>query len=442
MTMTRGTFTKSALTTAALVGTGTTTKATDVDVIVIGAGAAGLASTDALIKNGHTVQCIEAANRIGGRVFTDTVTFGVPMDCGAHWLHNRSLNPFVNIGKKLDLKLYQAPSKMRVMVKGRDATDADEIEFFSEAKRINRGMAKAARKRQDASAASIIGPENPWSLTASAHIGSLSMARDMADVSVTDWYSAEEGVDWFCAQGFGTLLAAHHAKTPVTLGTRATSIDASTDSVIVETNKGALRAKSVIVTVSQGILKSGKLAIKPKMDSQIRQAIGGITMGSYNHITLQFAQGTIDAKPDSWIAYQLTEHKNGSPTGGGILANISGSNLCYLEIGGSFGKSLEAEGEATMIDFGLAELTALFGANIRNGYIKGSATRWGKNANVLGAYSGALPGMIATRQHLHMSIAGRIFLAGEATSFGEQATVSGAHKEGLRAAETVSALLS
>jgi monoamine oxidase len=49
--------------------------------------------------------------------------------------------------------------------------------------------------------------------------------------------------------------------------------------------------------------------------------------------------------------------------------------------------------------------------------------------------------MAATRQHLRMSIAGRIFLAGEATSFGEQATVSGAHKEGLRAAETVCELL-
>ena len=439
--MTRRKFKKSTLTAAALVGTGAGAKAADVDVVVIGAGAAGLAATDALIRDGYTVQCIEAANRIGGRVFSDTSTFGVPMDYGAHWLHNRSLNPFVNIGRKLGLKLYKAPSNMRVMVKGRDATDADEIAFFNELEHINHAIAKAAKKRKDVSAASVIGPKNPWNLTASAHIGSLSMARDMADVSVADCHGAKEGVDWFCAQGFGTLLAAYHAKTPVTLGTRATSIDASTDSVIVETNKGALRAKSVIVTVSQGILKSGKLAIKPKMDSQIRQAIGGITMGSYNHITLQFAQGTIDAKPDSWIAYQLTEHKNGSPTGGGILANISGSNLCYLEIGGSFGKALEAEGEATMIDFGLAELTALFGANIRNGYIKGSATRWGKNANVLGAYSGALPGMIATRQHLHMSIAGRIFLAGEATSFGEQATVSGAHKEGLRAAKTVSAML-
>ena len=441
MTMTRRTFTNSALTTAALVGTGTAAKAANVDVIVIGAGAAGMAATDALLKNGYTVQCIEAANSIGGRVFTDTSTFDVPMDHGAHWLHNRSLNPFVNIGKKLGLKLYKAPSNMRVMVKGRDATEADETAFYNEAERINRAIAKAARQRKDVSAVSVIGPENPWTLTASAHIGSLSMARDLADVSVTDWYSAEEGVDWFCAQGFGTLLAAHHAKTPVSLNTRATSVDVSSDGVIVETNKGTLRAKAVIVTVSQGILASGKLGIKPKMDSQIRQAIGGINMGSYNHIALQFTQGTIDAKPDSWIAYQLSERKKGGPKGGGILANISGSGLCYVEVGGGFGKALEAKGEAAMIDFGLSEMMALFGADIRKGYIKGAATRWGKNANVLGEYSGALPGMTATRQHLRTPIADRIFLAGEATSFGEQATVSGAYKEGLRTAETVGELL-
>ncbi|MDG1009107.1 MAG: NAD(P)-binding protein, partial [Amylibacter sp.] len=139
--MTRRTFTKSALTAAALVGTGAAAKAADVDVVVIGAGAAGLAATDALIRDGYTVQCIEAANRIGGRVFSDTSTFGVPMDYGAHWLHNRSLNPFVNIGRKLGLKLYKAPSNMRVMVKGRDATNADEIAFFNEVERINHAIA-------------------------------------------------------------------------------------------------------------------------------------------------------------------------------------------------------------------------------------------------------------------------------------------------------------
>ena len=63
------------------------------DVVVIGAGAAGLAATDYLIKSGYSVVCIEADNRIGGRVHTDMDTFGVPYDIGAHWIQNGIHNP-------------------------------------------------------------------------------------------------------------------------------------------------------------------------------------------------------------------------------------------------------------------------------------------------------------------------------------------------------------
>lgn len=439
--MTRRTLTQSALATAALVGTGTAAKAADTDVIVIGAGAAGLAATDALTRAGHSVICIEASDRIGGRVFTETFTFGVPFDHGAHWLHNRSLNPFVTIGKKLGLTLYKAPWNPLVFIKGQPASEQLRSDFGDEYDSVVAALTKAAKKRKDVSGWDAVQNHNPWTLTAFAHIGSLSMARDMKHVSAMDWYSAEEGTDWFCKEGFGTLLAKHWAHLPVTLNTKALDIDAASDGVMVTTSAGTLRAKAAIVTVSQGVLASRKLRIKPTLDGEMRSAIKGITMGSYNHIALQFAQGSIDAKPDSWIIYKLGKQVNGGPKGGGILANISGTGLCSFEVGGGFGKSLESQGEAAMIDFALTEMADLFGTDIRKGYVKGTATRWGKNANVLGSYSGAMPGMATTRRHLRTPIAGRIFLAGEATSFGEQATVSGAHKEGLRAAATVSDLI-
>ena len=71
------------------------------DVIVIGAGAAGLAATSHLIENGNSVTCIEANNRIGGRVHTDNDTFGVPYDIGAHWVQNGRYNPFKSYGLKV-----------------------------------------------------------------------------------------------------------------------------------------------------------------------------------------------------------------------------------------------------------------------------------------------------------------------------------------------------
>ena len=71
------------------------------DVVVIGAGASGLAATAELMKKGKSVVCIEAMNRIGGRCYTDNSIFGVPYDLGAHWLHGFSDNQIAKYGKNL-----------------------------------------------------------------------------------------------------------------------------------------------------------------------------------------------------------------------------------------------------------------------------------------------------------------------------------------------------
>ena len=56
------------------------------DVIVIGAGSAGLAAARTLIAAGKSVVVLEAANRIGGRAYTESDTFGVPIDHGCSWV--------------------------------------------------------------------------------------------------------------------------------------------------------------------------------------------------------------------------------------------------------------------------------------------------------------------------------------------------------------------
>jgi monoamine oxidase len=70
------------------------------DVVVIGAGSAGLSAMAELNKRGISAICIEGMNRIGGRCYTDNTTFGVPADHGAHWLHGLSKNQIAEFGKK------------------------------------------------------------------------------------------------------------------------------------------------------------------------------------------------------------------------------------------------------------------------------------------------------------------------------------------------------
>ena len=72
----------------------------DIDVVVIGAGAAGLSATNELIKNCKSVICVQATHKIGGRCYTDNSIFDLPCDLGAHWLHSLSSNQIAEYGKK------------------------------------------------------------------------------------------------------------------------------------------------------------------------------------------------------------------------------------------------------------------------------------------------------------------------------------------------------
>ena len=83
------------------------------DVVVIGAGSAGLSATAELMRRKISVLCIEGMNRIGGRCYTDTTSFnGLPADHGAHWLHAKKGNELYKFGRenKDKFKIYDEPS--------------------------------------------------------------------------------------------------------------------------------------------------------------------------------------------------------------------------------------------------------------------------------------------------------------------------------------------
>src|SRR6185436_16299522 len=68
------------------------------DVIVIGAGIAGLAAARTLADAGASVVVLEARDRIGGRVWTDR-SLGVPIDLGASWIHGVEGNPITELAR-------------------------------------------------------------------------------------------------------------------------------------------------------------------------------------------------------------------------------------------------------------------------------------------------------------------------------------------------------
>ena len=77
-----------------------------VDVVIVGAGAAGLAAARVLAEAGVSFQLLEASHRIGGRAHTEYPPDGAPFDLGCHWLHSASINPFVPVAEEHNLKAF------------------------------------------------------------------------------------------------------------------------------------------------------------------------------------------------------------------------------------------------------------------------------------------------------------------------------------------------
>src|SRR6478609_10667959 len=81
----------------------------ETDVAIIGAGAAGIAAARKVAAAGRRFALIEASDHVGGRCVTDTRTFGVPFDRGAHWVHFPDMNPMVRLAARVGVEIYPAP---------------------------------------------------------------------------------------------------------------------------------------------------------------------------------------------------------------------------------------------------------------------------------------------------------------------------------------------
>ena len=120
-----------------------------------------------------------------------------------------------------------------------------------------------------------------------------------------------------------------------------------------------------------------------------------------------------------------------------ILANMSGTQLCMIEVAGSFGRDLVAHGEAAMVDFAADWLAGLYGADVKKADQAFTATRWNNELLALGAFSAAAPGGQGARRILMEPVQNALWFAGEAVHETLWGTVGGAWESGERAADAV-----
>jgi monoamine oxidase len=77
----------------------------EVDVIIVGAGASGLSAAKELARLGVSYVVIEGSHRIGGRAYSEEIAPGVWFDLGCSYLHQAETNPLVAIADEMNIKI-------------------------------------------------------------------------------------------------------------------------------------------------------------------------------------------------------------------------------------------------------------------------------------------------------------------------------------------------
>ncbi len=232
----------------------------ETDVVVIGAGAAGLAASRELRRNQLRVTTLEARNRIGGRAYTDHEIFGVPYDTGAHWLQGGNRNPFLRSAERDGFTVYPAPDNEIVYIGKREATDAEYAAFDLARRTTLAAISAAGRRGRDVSPAEVVPDTGEWHDLVHFSIGPYEEGKDYDGFSCLDWWESGGGADRYCREGYGALLAHSARDIPVHLSTPATTVDWSGNGVVVSTESGSIRAHACLVTASTGGWPPGRSA--------------------------------------------------------------------------------------------------------------------------------------------------------------------------------------
>jgi monoamine oxidase len=269
-----------------------------------------------------------------------------------------------------------------------------------------------------------------WAGTAEFILGANATGKDLKDVSVIDKARAQErSAAIGCRQGLGVLLAKLGEQVPLALSTPASRVNWSNRDVTVETPAGRIAARAAIITVSSNVLAAGNIKFTPDIPKRQLDAAQKLNLGSYDHIALLLPGNPLGLSRDDFVIEQSSSKQTAL-----LFANMGSSSLCSIDVAGSFGRDLAAQGEKAMVAFALEWLTKLFGSEAAAAVKKSSATRWDAAPFALGAMSVAGPGGQPSRKILGEPI-GCMFLAGEATHETLWGTVDGAWDSGERAAE-------
>jgi len=410
------------------------------NVIVVGAGIAGLAAARQLVEAGYDVTVLEARERLGGRIFTDD-SLGAPIDLGAAWIHGNEKNPITELASEAGAFSV--------------ATDWDSLALYSDTGPIRRGTVTAAEANWSRLAGQLEDIRGDAGRSESLEDGLLELVRRrtlnqqlsqwILDSYVTTQYGAEAhdvslryfgddeefgGDDLLLPGGFRQLIRVVAEGTKVKRRQKVTSIAYAEDKVTVTTDRDEFTADRVVITLPLGVLKAGTVSFDPPLPAAKQQSIRRIGVGHLDKVALKFDKPfwPTDVQVFGLVGKQPVSH----------LINafvFSGAPILVGLRAGPLARNRERLSDAATVTQLRDALSVTFQTEVPDP-VGALITRWSRDPFSHGAYS--YPSVGSTpddRDEVAASVRDRIFFAGEATSTEYFGTVHGAYLSGLRAAK-------
>ncbi len=411
------------------------------DIVILGAGIAGLAAARKLVDAGLNVILVEARNRVGGRIFTErTPTADLPIELGAEFVHGRPPELF-DLIHEAGLTLYKREGNFVCYDDGRFG----DCGFFGEAFRVLDNLPSSSDMTFTEFLVQEQLPEHV-AVRAKSYVEGFN-AADAAIIgtaALLKQQQAEEAIEGDCSfrivDGYDRLPAYLldrfvTAGGRVHLDTPATAIHWKPGVVRVETanpNLPEIYAARAIVALPLGVLHANAVSIEPA-PSDALAAICKLAMGSATRISLVFRERFWETSAPN-LSFLIAQEKT-PPTWWTAAPNPS--PILTGWIGGP--RALYAPTGSALKDEALSTLAAIFQRTDLESRLVGFHTHdWQADPSSLGAYSYAPGGALHASDDLAIPVENTLYFAGEHTdTTGHWGTVHAALRSGLRAAAQI-----
>lgn len=426
----------------------------NVDVIIVGAGVAGLTAARLLEIAGRRCVLVEARDRIGGRVSTDR-SDGRVTDLGASWIHGITDSPVAAAASAFGLRTVEftvggyQPDSRPIAHYGPDGDPLSE----DEARRYVDDIRAVDAALLGTIAAS--GPDDSYRDVTEAALAAqgwdavrTQRVREYLEHRAEEQYGAwiddlaAHGLDDDAIDGDEVVfpdgydeLPAHLAEgLDVRLSTPVTRVEWSADGVIVITDHEVFSAQQAIVTVPVGVLQAGDLVFSPALPEAHAAALSRLAMNRFEKVFLRFPERFWE--PDVYAIRQQ------GPEGRWWhswydLTRLDGEPTLLTFAAGPAAEQTADWDEERLVASVLAQLRRLYGDSVPAPTAI-HRTAWQHDPWSRGSYAFMLPGSTtADHDDLAAPIGDRLHLAGEATWTDDPATVSAALLSGHRAAARV-----